>query len=283
MLAMAPLFLALTACERVVGITIPEGPTRLVVEARLELVRGAAASTPPGTQTVRLTTTDAFFANRAAPPARGASVQVVDALGTLTRFTESAAEPGVFTTSALTPVLGRRYVLRIVWQGDTYEASETVRPVAPIDSLWFGPRLSSQGPSTGLRATIAFTDPPAMTDFYLWDQFVDGQRSMAPNPWNPRATSSDELMNGQEWRAAQPYAANVVTSGQQVLVRQMAISEPGYLYFTTVNYQTTNNGSPFGAPPASLRGNIANLTMPSNRALGFFLAGQVSEARRIVP
>lgn len=72
--------LSLSACERVVDITVPDGPTLLVVTARLEAMQGA----PAITQRVLLTTTDGYFANRASPAAIGATVEVVDDLGNVT-------------------------------------------------------------------------------------------------------------------------------------------------------------------------------------------------------
>lgn len=54
----------LAACERVVGLDVAEGPTRLVVEARLERVHGAVS----GNQSIRLTTTAPYFANALTPP-----------------------------------------------------------------------------------------------------------------------------------------------------------------------------------------------------------------------
>ena len=94
---MVTLCLGLGACEQVVRLDLPEGAKQLVVEARLERVRGAVS----GMQRIRLTTTDAYFSNTAPPPARGATVQVSDAAGRSFAFTESSAEPGVYVTTSL--------------------------------------------------------------------------------------------------------------------------------------------------------------------------------------
>ena len=42
-------------------------------------------------------------------------------------------------------------------------------------------------------------------------------------------------------------------------------------------------GSPFAVPPASRRGNVANLTRPAEPALGYFLAVEVHERTARVP
>jgi hypothetical protein len=268
------------ACERVVAVKVPDGPTRLVVEARLERVQGAGASV----QVVRLTTTDPYFSNRAAPPAVGAVVRVVDEAGTVVTFGETIGEPGVFRSPALLPVTGRKYTLRIDWQGDRYESTESVAAVAPLDSLWFAKRLSQIGPTDGLRATIAFRDPDGTKNFYVWDQLIDGRRIVSPDTGvYYRAIASDDLLEGRRVRAAQPYGGIVVKPGQEVTMRQIGISEGIYRYFQAISEQAQNQGSPFASPAASVAGNVANLTRPSVRALGYFLAGEVSEVRRRVP
>jgi hypothetical protein len=44
-----------------------------------------------------------------------------------------------------------------------------------------------------------------------------------------------------------------------------------------------NNGSPFGVPISGVRGNVANVTTPSRRAVGYFIAGEYTELERRVP
>lgn len=272
--------LSLTACERVVDITVPDGPTLLVVDARLEAVQGA----PAVVQRVRLTTTDGYFANRVPPAATGATVEIEDNLGTVIPFTEGVGTPGVFTSAALVPTVGRMYTLRITWQGDTYLARETLFPVAPMDSLWFRTRTSDVGPSEGLRATISFTDAADRRDYYLWDQIVDGRRLVSPDTssyWRP--VSSDDFLDGLEIPSVQPYGGIVVRPGETVTVRQMSISATAYRFYSALNEQTQTDGSPFAVPPAGLRGNVANTTTPSRRALGHFTASEVSERTGVVP
>lgn len=267
-------------CERIVAIDLDEGPKRLVVEARLERVKGVGATV----QRFRLTTTDAYFANRTPPPALGAKVEIVDGSNAVTPFAELPAEPGVFASAAFAPVLGAKYTLRIVWQGDRYEATEQMLAVARIDSMWFAKRMEEIGPDSGLRATIRFRDPPGTKNFYVWDQYVNGRRLVTPDSaFYYRVATSDELLDGVRVRAVQPYGGIVVRTGADVLVRQIAISEQGYRYYSAMSEQTGNDGSPFGVPPSNLRGNIANLTHPENRALGYFMAGEIAEARRVVP
>ena len=63
----------------------------------------------------------------------------------------------------------------------------------------------------------------------------------------------------------------------------MSLSETGYRYYRALSDQSTNDGSPFSVPLASVRSNIANITNPSHRPLGYFMATEVAEARARVP
>ncbi|MBK8060760.1 MAG: hypothetical protein IPK33_23560 [Gemmatimonadetes bacterium] len=81
----------------------------------------------------------------------------------------------------------------------------------------------------------------------------------------------------------QPYGGISVAPGQVVTVRQIALSDAGYRYYVALTDQVVNDGSPFAVATASVRGNVANRTRPARRALGYFMAGEVSEATRTVP
>ncbi len=269
-----------TACERVVDVSLADGPRLLVVEGRIEKMQGVAAVA----QRVRLTTTDAYFSDSAPPPALGASVRVTDDVGNTFAFAPSAREPGVYESAPFAAALGRRYTVRIDWQGDRYEGNDHLERVAPIDSLYFIDRNSPIGPREGLRATIDTRDPAGERNYYLWDQLVDGVRLIAPDSsFRIRVIANDDLVEGQAVREYQPYGGIPVAPGQLVTVRQIALSAPAYRYYLALSDQVTNDGSPFAVAPASVRGNVANLTRPARLALGYFMAGEVSEATRRVP
>ena len=280
----AALLLAM-GCERVVDITVPTMATRLVVSGRLELVRGA----PSGRQVITLTTSAPYFEPAGPPPVRGAEVRVTDRRGVTTRFREQAGAPGVYITDSLVPVRNGRYTLRVRWNDATYEGSDSLPPVAPIDSFYFRERTGLFAPpdvarEPGPRATIDFRDPPGVENYYVWDQFVDGRRLVpGDTAFRFRPMERDAFFNGALVRGYQPYSGVVLRSGQTVRLRHMSLSEQGYRYYLTLNNVTLADGSPFSMPPASLRGNVANLTRPAEPALGYFLAAEVDERTARVP
>jgi len=190
----------------------------------------------------------------------------------------------VYVTNALVGETGRAYTLQIDWQGERYDATETLQAVAPIDTMYFGERTGSFGPKEGLRATIDFRDPGGVRNFYLWDQYIDGVRLVVPDTnFRIRVTAPDIGIDGRNVQRFQPFEAVPVNAGSQVLIRQMALSENVYRYFVSLSDQSSNDGTPFSVPLSSVRSNIANRTRTAHRPLGYFMATEVAEARGKAP
>jgi hypothetical protein len=270
----------LGGCERVVSVSLPTGDQRLVVDARFEYSSDSSVRA----QTVTLTMTDAYFSAVAPPPAVGATVEVLDDDGVLTVLVEKDGRPGIFGTSAIRLRPSHAYTLRIRWRGDVYEATDRLPSPVPIGALSFLPSLEGPRTSAPLRATVALRDPTGVANFYLWEQFIDGRATRSEDSlYASRPILSDELIDGFVAMDVQPYAGIAVRSGQHVRIRQHAISRQAYLFFTALNEQGANDGSPFGVPSSSLRGNVANRTRPAAIALGFFATTAVTEAEARVP
>lgn len=271
--------LALAGCERVVDVTVPTAEPRLVVEARLERVRGAVT----GRQVIRLSSTQPFFARTAPDAVTGATVSVTDDAAR-TVVLRPTVTPGEYATDSLVVETGRRYTLRIRHAGDDYESVTTALAAPPIDSLSFVPPRQNEGPQSGLRAALTFRDPAGVANWYLADQFVNGVRLLMPDTvFAERATFSDEFRDGRRFTGIRPYAARPVRSGDTVHVRLMSLPQEVYRWFDVVNLAISGDGSPLSAPPASARGNVRNVTRPTVVALGYFYATEVSEIGRRVP
>jgi hypothetical protein len=280
-LMLAVLVMSAAGCERVVSVNAPSFEPRLVVEARLERPFNRRGPV----QRIRLTTTQDVFTEADPPPARGAVVRVVDAAGVSVSFAESGTEPGVYiATAPMNLPVNQSLTLLITWNGDQYQSRETMQRAVPIDSLGFTEGGGRPGLGAGLRAAIWFIDPETVTNFYLWEQFVDGVRQVTPDSGAfTRAVRSDEISDGALIREFKPYSGVVVRPGQVVRVRQLSISAQTYRFYESLSEQTRNNGSPFGVPVSSIRGNVANVTRPGRLALGYFIASEYFDIERTVP
>lgn len=266
---------ALSGCERVIDLNLPEGDRLLVVEARLERVLDSIS----GDQTITLSTTGSYFKPLSPNPARNAVVHVTDDSGVIADFRESS--PGTYTTSALTVDRNRTYVLSIDWNGQHYEATEKTQPVPDIRRLYFtDPKPGRFSGDEGVRATIDFQDRAGERNYYLWDQYVNGVHQLGPDSTvKLRVTATDEGYDGLVIRGFQPYEGVIIPVGAGVLLRQIALSEQMYRYYLALSDQVGQDGSPFSVPPSSLRGNVANRTDRSRPALGYFYVSEVAEAR----
>lgn len=279
-LLVLPLLALAGACERVVDVDLATGERLLVVEGRIERIIGEGAIP----QQIRVTTTDRYFSNAVAPAATGATVRVTDDAGHSLAFTPTPGDASLYVSAPFAAEVGRRYTLHVSWQGEQYEGSDLLTSVAPIDSMYFMERNNVIGPREGLRATIDTRDPAGERNYYVWDQLVNGVRLIAADStFKARVFANDDLVDGKAVTEFQPYGGMVVKPGDLVEVRQISLSEEGYRYYVALTDQVTNDGSPFAVSTASVRGNVANLTRPSRRALGYFMAGEVSSARKAVP
>lgn len=272
---------AAAGCTRVVELDVEAGPTRLVVEGRIELREGEVS----GLQRIRLTTTDRFDADSAPPAANGAIVTVTEEGGPSYRFTQDPSDRSSYVFDGIRPRLGAVYTLTIDYEGQRYRASHPLLPVAPIDSLYFTYREAglAQGDS-GFRAVIDYRDPAGAKNYYLWELVVDGLRRISVDPGNRfRIISDDRFYDGGRVVGYQPYDEEVIEPNLPAVMRQVALSEEGFRYLSALFEQTGGAGGPFSTPPASVRGNVVNLTDSDSYPLGFFSAAQVSERTGVVP
>ncbi len=272
--------LVTTGCDRVIQLDVEQGPTRLVIEGRVERTDGAAAM-----PRVRLSLTDALTAPGNPPPALGAMVVVSDGQHEYPAVA-SSTEPGTYLIPELPlPSPGTVYTLTIDWQGDRYQAIDTMNAVVPIDSLYFEWKDRSIAGDPGLRSALDYTDPAAPGNYYLWELLVNDSLRMRADFGNRmRMISDDRLYNGLPVMGYRPFDEEIVFPGERVTLRQVALSEQAYRYYGAVLDQSNgNDGSPFAVPPASVRGNVVNLTSPARYPLGYFLAVGVSERTATVP
>jgi len=277
-LGLLSISLVLSSCQEVVNVDLEEGPERLVVEGGIEKAKHFSS----GYQRIRLSTTAAYFSNGGTPPASGAMVRVLDEKGNVFTFNESEQYPGLYETDQLIASLNQVYTLEIEFRGDTYRAQEKLQPVAPIDSIYQYFVEESLFDEEGIRVRIDFTDPGDEENYYLWQQFQDGETFIDPNPgtkWS--IIASDEFYNGTRVIGREPNEEMIYEPGQKALIRQMAITRQAYDYLFLL-FDQSGSGGPFSTPPVTIRGNVQNITNPDRYALGYFLAAEVDEAELVI-
>jgi hypothetical protein len=116
----------LVSCEEYYKPDLEVVPGLLVVESHL--------TNDPNQNYVKLTKSRDFYSVESAEGIKGATVELIER--GIASFTGKELSTGYFTFGS-TPVIGKKYKLRITWENDAYESDEVIMPPLPtIDTLY---------------------------------------------------------------------------------------------------------------------------------------------------
>lgn len=271
----ALLFLAgilFSSCTEKIDIELDENYTRLVVDGSI--------TTDTIAHTVRLVETADYFANEPAVPVTGAEVKLSDGNSTV-QLAEN--KPGFYQSSPdYFAEVGKTYHLTINLQSEvgghtSYEASETVNPIAEMDSIGFKywPNLGD-----GYWEVKCYVLDPPTTEFYMFDAYINDKT--VTDTITERMVMDDILYNGSYTNGIgvawldQELPTEKAGKGDKITIRASSISE-GYANFLWELADETQGNNPlFDGPPANIKGNI------SNGAIGYFAAYSVDYESRVI-
>lgn len=260
--------LAFTSCEDVVSVDVPTGQTRLVIEASLDWEKGTTGNN----QVIKLSTSIPYFDAPESNNVSGASVTVTN-LNTLETFVFTDQNDGTYTTSQFVPILDNTYSLEVIYNNETYTATQTMTPVSDINSI----TQSVEGGFDDelLELNIYFDDPVNEENYYLVRYYEEGDLF----PYFEDI--SDEFLNGNEIHDFfekdddEDNGQAAFQPGDTVDISLYGISEGYYNYMRLLIEQYYSGGDPFSSTAAEIRGNCTNETNPDNYAYGFFRATEV--------
>lgn len=241
-------------CEDVVDVDLDNSNPRLVIEASIQWKKG----TNGNQQKIKLSTTTDYFSNTI-PVVSNATVFITDASNTYT-FVENPGT-GEYICSNFNPIIGETYDLTVIANGETYTATETLRPVPTIESI----EQNNEGGFLGdeIEVKFFFQDNGSTNDFYLV------QFNTSFNILPEYDVVDDEFFQGNQMFGL--YSNEDMKSGDILSFTLHGISERNYNYLNILlGIAGGNGGSPFSTPPATVRGNFVNQTNPDNFAFGYF-------------
>ena len=252
----------ITSCEDVIDVKAPTEKPRLVIDASINWFKGTSGTD----QDIKLTLTAPYF-NKSVPPANGAQVLVTDSNNQVFNFIEDS-QTGIYKNNNFIPVIDETYVLTIIYQNETYTATETLKPVASIDYVDQNDSGGFSGKEMELKAF--YKDPPDEENYYFFEFICD-------IPVIPSLeVYKDEFTNGNQMFGF--YTEEKLSTGDIVTIRNYGISEQFYNYMFVLLQQNSEEGrGAFEIQPATVRGNCINQTNPENYPLGYFRASQVDE------
>ena len=262
------LAVGMSSCEEVIDVDLNTAAPRLVIDAALKWQKG----TDGATQKIKLSTTTGYF-DQVIPKVSGATVFVSNTEGTVFNFFETVPNSGEYICTDFVPVLNATYTLTVVQDEVTYTATETLKPVSPIDKI----EQRNDGGFAGDNIEIKFfyTDNALTDDFYLFRAKLSSYE--IPN----YGVSSDEFYQGNQIFGL--YSNEDIKSGDELELTLSGISE-GYFNYLQVllSIAGSSGGSPFQSPPATVRGNIINTVNEDNYVLGFFSLSEIDHITYVV-
>lgn len=257
---------ALNSCTEVIDLEVPNGGARLVVEASINWEKGTTGEN----QIIKLSTSTAYFDSNPDMPAVGAIVRVTKENDGVEFLFEDMGD-GIYTVTDFVPELNQEYSLEIIYNENTYSATETLVSVSEITSVEQGisPEFDDE-----IEITIYFNDPADELNFYLGEFIPSNEPLLSLNPLD------DSFTNGNE--SFMVYRNEDLLVGDTVEISLYGISKTFYNYISILVSQSGGDGGPFPTTPVKLKGNCKNSDDPNEEVLGFFRLSEVDRVTHII-
>lgn len=249
-----------TSCEEVVNVDLDTAPPKLVIEAAINWQKGTTGKQ----QSIKLTTTTGYFEN-VIPTVSGATIFVKNSKNEQFNFNE-VNKTGRYVCANFNPVINETYTLTVINKGTTYAATETMKSVAPITRI----EQNNQGGITGDKIEVRafFNDPADADNFYLYKYVYSSKVT------STYYVGEDKFFQGNEYFSKSD--DDELKIGDEVNITHYGISKQYYNYMSIlVSIAGSNVGGPFQSPPATVRGNIINMTDKDNYPLGYFSLSEI--------
>ena len=250
------LVLCWTSCEEKIDIDVNSSDPKLVVEGQL------TDTQDPALNYVRLTLSTNYFGKEETPFIDNANAILFEN-GVLVDTLEHLFDGYYFITRpGFTAQVGAEYALRVEYDGEVYEVSETMLPVPDIDSLTFAFSEASLFVDEGYYVSINTQEFPEPGNYYRFLYYTNGQLEDARG-----FIVSDEFVNGSyiSYNFNNEYTQDL---GDTVTIQALSISERAYRFYSDLSAQQ-ETGNLFDTPSGNIRGNV------SNGAFGYFSVSSV--------
>ena len=108
-----------SSCEDVVHVDLDTAKPRLVIDGSLQWQKGTVGND----QKIKLSTTTGYY-DTTIPSVSGALVSVTNSDNVTFTFTEEVPGSGIYLCHNFVPEIDKTYVLTVVLNGETYNATE---------------------------------------------------------------------------------------------------------------------------------------------------------------
>ncbi len=255
--------ISLTSCEDVIDVSVPTETPRLVVEASLDWQKGTLGNN----QIIKLSTSTPYFENNINSSVTGATVRVTNnSSGANYDFMDQ--NDGTYSIDNFIPVIGDSYTLEVIYNNETYRATETMISVSPIKRV--EQSLEGGFDDEVLDVSIFWDDPEDEENYYLIRFIEEGDLIPLFEDFPDEFVNGNELDTFFEEERDDNDNQAEFNPGDRVEFKLYGVSERYNDYMSLLIEQYDSGGDPFSPVPGKLKGNCINVNSPENYAFGYF-------------
>lgn len=266
-LILAVLITTSISCEDTVDVDLNTAAPKLVVDAAIKWQKG----TDGQVQKIKLTTTTDYYST-IIPVVSGAIVYITNSTSNVFTFVETP-NTGEYVCINFIPVINETYTLTVKYNGEIYKASEKLLATPNIDSV---EQKTVQGiGGDEIQVKFFYQDNGLEDNYYL----IGFKNNTIAYPGY--GVIKDRFFQGNQMFGF--YTQEDLQNGIQLDMSLQGISLRYYNYMDKlITISGSSAGSPFATPPATLRGNIVNITNESNYPLGYFSLGEIDTKNYVI-
>ena len=259
---------SLFSCEDVIDVPLNTANPKLVIDASIKWQKGTTGNL----QTIKLTTTTGFFAETI-PTVNNAIVYVTNSANEQFDFVNTTNE-GNYVCSNFVPVINENYTLTVVYNGETFSATEKLFATPTIEFIE-QKSVAGFGGIDEIQVKFFYQDNGQEINYYLIG--FKYQNIFFPE----YGALKDEFFQGNQTFGF--YSNPDLKTAENLDMSLQGISLPYYNYMNKlINISGNNAGSPFATPPATVKGNIINTTNSANFALGYFNLSEIDTRNYVI-
>lgn len=247
------------SCQDVVDIPLNTDTPRLVIEASINWQKGTSGNN----QKIKLTTTTNYYSN-IIPPVSGAKVFIKNSSNVVFNFIETP-NTGEYICANFVPLVNDTYTLTVVNNGQTYNATESLKSVAKINKVT---QSVQSGLVNILKISAFFDDPADIENYYLYKYKF--KNNIIPE----YDVSDDVFFQGNTFYSIA--LQKDTTPGDKVEITHYGISKAYFNYMNILmSVAGASSGGPFQSVPVKVKGNIRNISNVENYPYGYFRLSEV--------
>lgn len=252
--------LTITSCEKVIDVGLETAAQKIVIDAAIQWKKGTTGNE----QKIKLTTTAPYF-NTTVPVFSGAIVTITNNTNnTIFTFTETP-NTGNYLCTNFVPIIGNSYTLKVWANNQFYTATDTLLATPTITDVEQKTVNGFEGDEIQIK--YFYRDNGLENNYYLLT--VKQNNLIVPE----FGVTDDKFFQGNQMFGF--YTEENLKPTDILDLSVQGISESYFNYMSKLISISNSGGNPFSTPPATLRGNLKNETIPKNFPLGYFSLGEV--------